>query len=149
MAVSISMMFGRLGSAIGANFVAFMLDNYCDVAFYVSGTSLIGNIQTVKSIVECMKLFVTITITDLLQWLVWWHILFQTSTKKQLNLKKLNVDHGQAYCQRHQSDKLRWILWCGRKEQYKSELHNIETTFEQRNKLIFILGIGQPKRRLT
>lgn len=43
MAVSMSMMFGRLGSAIGANFVAVLLDNYCEVAFYMSGISLIGN----------------------------------------------------------------------------------------------------------
>lgn len=47
MAVSMSMMCGRFGSAIGANFVAFLLDNYCEVAFYVSGISLIGNCKYV------------------------------------------------------------------------------------------------------
>lgn len=45
MAVSISMMFGRLGSAFGTNIIAFLLDRNCQVAFYVSGISLIGEIQ--------------------------------------------------------------------------------------------------------
>lgn len=49
MAVSISMMFGRLGSAFGANIVAYLLDSNCQCAFYMAGISLIGKISN-KSI---------------------------------------------------------------------------------------------------
>lgn len=43
MALCISLMFGRLGSAAGANVAALLLDNHCESAFYLSGISLIGN----------------------------------------------------------------------------------------------------------
>lgn len=42
MAVSISMMFARIGSAFGSNIVAYLLENNCQFAFYMSGISLIG-----------------------------------------------------------------------------------------------------------
>lgn len=45
MAVSISMMFGRVGSALGSNIVAFLLYNNCSAAFYMSGISLIGKVH--------------------------------------------------------------------------------------------------------
>ncbi|KAG4075533.1 hypothetical protein HA402_003358 [Bradysia odoriphaga] len=41
MAVCISLMMGRLGSVVGANIVGLLLDNYCEVAFTLSGSSLI------------------------------------------------------------------------------------------------------------
>lgn len=42
MAVCISLMFGRLGAVVGSNTAALLLDNHCEVAFYLSGTSVIG-----------------------------------------------------------------------------------------------------------
>lgn len=45
MAISLSTMFGRLGSAVGATIVAILLDTNCQAAFYISGISLIGNIN--------------------------------------------------------------------------------------------------------
>lgn len=43
MAVCISLMFGRLGSVVGSNTAALLLDNHCEVAFYLSGSTVIGN----------------------------------------------------------------------------------------------------------
>lgn len=45
MAVSIIMLFGRLGSAFGTNIIAYLLDSHCQYAFYMSGISLIGKIE--------------------------------------------------------------------------------------------------------
>lgn len=42
MAVCISLMFGRLGSVVGANTAAVLLDNHCETVFYLSGSTLIG-----------------------------------------------------------------------------------------------------------
>lgn len=42
MAVSISLMFGRLGSVAGANLAALNLENHCEKVFYLSGSSVIG-----------------------------------------------------------------------------------------------------------
>uniref|UniRef100_A0A182P3F5 Major facilitator superfamily (MFS) profile domain-containing protein n=1 Tax=Anopheles epiroticus TaxID=199890 RepID=A0A182P3F5_9DIPT len=42
MAVCISLMFGRLGSVVGANIVGFLLDSQCELTFWISGVSLIG-----------------------------------------------------------------------------------------------------------
>lgn len=44
MAVCISLMFGRLGSVVGSNTAALLLDNHCEVAFYLSGSTVIGNL---------------------------------------------------------------------------------------------------------
>lgn len=43
MAISLSTMFGRLGGVAGTNTVAFLLNNYCESTFYLSGLILIGN----------------------------------------------------------------------------------------------------------
>lgn len=43
MAICISLMMGRLGSVVGANIVGQLLDNYCQLAFLLSGSSLISN----------------------------------------------------------------------------------------------------------
>lgn len=45
MAVSISLMFGRLGGVAGSNTVAFLLDNQCETSFYLGGSLLLGNIR--------------------------------------------------------------------------------------------------------
>lgn len=45
MAVSIAMMFGRLGSAFGTNIIAYLLDTNCQYAFYMSGLTLIGKLH--------------------------------------------------------------------------------------------------------
>ncbi|XP_058465632.1 synaptic vesicle glycoprotein 2B-like isoform X2 [Malaya genurostris] len=42
MAVCISLMFGRLGSVVGANIVGVLLDTHCELSFWISGISLIG-----------------------------------------------------------------------------------------------------------
>uniref|UniRef100_A0A182YJP5 Major facilitator superfamily (MFS) profile domain-containing protein n=2 Tax=Anopheles stephensi TaxID=30069 RepID=A0A182YJP5_ANOST len=42
MAVCISLMFGRLGSVVGANIVGLLLDSQCELTFWISGVSLIG-----------------------------------------------------------------------------------------------------------
>uniref|UniRef100_A0A182NCP9 Major facilitator superfamily (MFS) profile domain-containing protein n=1 Tax=Anopheles dirus TaxID=7168 RepID=A0A182NCP9_9DIPT len=42
MAVCISLMFGRLGSVVGANIVGMLLDSHCELTFWISGISLIG-----------------------------------------------------------------------------------------------------------
>lgn len=41
MAVCISLMMGRLGSTVGSNVVGLLLDNYCRLAFILSGSLLI------------------------------------------------------------------------------------------------------------
>lgn len=43
MAISISLMFGRLGAVSGSNAAALLLDDYCEMSFYLSGSILIGN----------------------------------------------------------------------------------------------------------
>lgn len=45
MAVSISLMFIRIGSVFGSITVAALLDNHCEYAFYLCGSSLIGKIE--------------------------------------------------------------------------------------------------------
>ncbi|XP_052865707.1 synaptic vesicle glycoprotein 2B-like [Anopheles cruzii] len=42
MAVCISLMFGRLGSVVGANIVGILLDSHCELTFWISGVSLIA-----------------------------------------------------------------------------------------------------------
>lgn len=43
MAICISLMFGRLGSMVGSNVIALLLQNQnCEMTFYSSGLSLIG-----------------------------------------------------------------------------------------------------------
>lgn len=42
MAICISLMMGRLGSVVGANIVGLLLDNYCQLAFSMTGTILIS-----------------------------------------------------------------------------------------------------------
>lgn len=42
MAVSISLMFGRLGGVAGSNLTAILLDASCENAFYLPGCSLLG-----------------------------------------------------------------------------------------------------------
>lgn len=42
MASSISLMFGRLGGVTGANITALLLGHSCEIAFYLSGSILIG-----------------------------------------------------------------------------------------------------------
>lgn len=52
MAVSISMCFARFGSAFGSNIVAFLLENNCQVAFYMSGISLIGKVSSCQNLFQ-------------------------------------------------------------------------------------------------
>ena len=40
MAISISLMCGRLGSVVGSNFVGLLLDSYCSATFAFSATLL-------------------------------------------------------------------------------------------------------------
>lgn len=47
MAVSISLIFGRLGTVSGTNMVALLLDDHCEMVFYLSGSSLIGDIRNI------------------------------------------------------------------------------------------------------
>lgn len=47
MAICISLMMGRLGSVVGANIVGLLLDNYCQWAFFLSGSSLVCNISVI------------------------------------------------------------------------------------------------------
>lgn len=42
MALSISLMFARLGGVIGANTAAYLLENSCETTFYLSGSILLG-----------------------------------------------------------------------------------------------------------
>lgn len=46
MAICISLMMGRLGSVVGANIVGLLLDNYCQLAFSMSGAILIRKCDT-------------------------------------------------------------------------------------------------------
>lgn len=41
MAMSVSLMFGRLGSVLGSYTAALLLDDYCEITFYLSGSILI------------------------------------------------------------------------------------------------------------
>lgn len=41
--MSISLMFARLGGVIGTNGAALLLDDYCEIAFYLPASILIGN----------------------------------------------------------------------------------------------------------
>lgn len=36
-----SLMFARLGGVVGSNLAAFLLENYCESAFYLSGACLV------------------------------------------------------------------------------------------------------------
>lgn len=38
----ISLLFGRLGGIFGTNAVALLLESYCEVVFYSSGLSIMG-----------------------------------------------------------------------------------------------------------
>lgn len=49
-------MFGRLGSVVGANTAASLLDNHCETIFYLSATSLIGEIYEFKFTVPQVSL---------------------------------------------------------------------------------------------
>lgn len=40
--ICVALMFGRLGSVIGSNVSAILLNSYCEGAFYLSGSTLIG-----------------------------------------------------------------------------------------------------------
>ncbi|XP_031629386.1 synaptic vesicle glycoprotein 2B-like [Contarinia nasturtii] len=42
MAICISLMFGRLGSVVGANIAALLLDDHCETVFYLSGTTVMA-----------------------------------------------------------------------------------------------------------
>lgn len=48
MAICISLMFGRMGSVVGANTAASLLDNHCQTAFLLSGFSVIGKLFTIQ-----------------------------------------------------------------------------------------------------
>lgn len=41
MAVCVSLMMGRVGSVVGANWVGLLLDNYCEIVFSANGLFLI------------------------------------------------------------------------------------------------------------
>lgn len=43
MAVCISFLIGRIGCMLGSNLTGFLLENHCEIAFYISGTLLIGS----------------------------------------------------------------------------------------------------------
>lgn len=43
MALSISLMFGRLGACAGSSIVAHLLYTHCESTFYLSGSTLLGN----------------------------------------------------------------------------------------------------------
>lgn len=45
MAICITLMMGRLGSIFGANITGLLLDNYCQLAFVVSGSILIRKLH--------------------------------------------------------------------------------------------------------
>lgn len=42
MALSISLMFARLGGVIGSNTTSYLLENSCETTFYLSGSILLG-----------------------------------------------------------------------------------------------------------
>lgn len=42
MAICISLMMGRMGSVVGTNVVAYLLDDHCESVFILSGSSLLG-----------------------------------------------------------------------------------------------------------
>lgn len=52
MAVCISLMFARLGSVLGSTTAADLLDNHCEYAFYLSGSTVLGNIPNWNKLTE-------------------------------------------------------------------------------------------------
>lgn len=44
MGICIALMFGRLGAVFGTNVVALLLENYCESTFYLSGSTILGNV---------------------------------------------------------------------------------------------------------
>lgn len=52
MAICISLMFGRLGSVVGSNVVALLLDDHCESVFYLSGTTVIGKKATLIKVIS-------------------------------------------------------------------------------------------------
>lgn len=40
--MSIALLFGRIGSVVGSNAFAYLLNTNCEVAFYLSGSSVMG-----------------------------------------------------------------------------------------------------------
>lgn len=61
MAVCVSFMFGHLGGFVGANVTAFLLDDHCEAAFYLFGTTLISKNSCIKisSVTFIEKLLLT------------------------------------------------------------------------------------------
>lgn len=57
MAVCISFLIGRIGCMLGSNLTGFLLENHCEIAFYISGTLLIGEFLTYRLIVLEVKFF--------------------------------------------------------------------------------------------
>lgn len=47
MAVSMSLMVGRLGGVFGTSMAGLLLDNYCEYLFSISGTLLIGILYSI------------------------------------------------------------------------------------------------------
>lgn len=43
MAICIAIMFGRLGSVVGANVSSLLIDDHCESVFYISSFTLLGN----------------------------------------------------------------------------------------------------------
>lgn len=41
-AINVLLLFGRIGSVVGSNTFAYLLNTNCEVAFYLSGASVIG-----------------------------------------------------------------------------------------------------------
>lgn len=73
MAISISVMFGRLGVVIGANTVAFLIDDHCETTFYLAGSILIGKTFSI------FRFFFLIDFFNLQRW-VYWHSSFRVFT---------------------------------------------------------------------
>lgn len=65
MGICIALMFGRLGAVFGTNVVALLLENYCESTFYLSGSSILGNIVHISefSIVIFNVFFYPIPVT--------------------------------------------------------------------------------------
>lgn len=87
MAMCISLMFGRLGGVVGANTVALLLDNHCQSAFYLSGSSLLGMFShfQLKSSVKPNQIFF------ILQLLAYWRFSFQIYIKESRNQIKQKI----------------------------------------------------------
>lgn len=61
MAVSISMIFYRCGGVSGSLITAALLDNYCEYAFYLSGSTVLGNnLNLDKNLKKKIILFIEI-----------------------------------------------------------------------------------------